>query len=308
MSGNKCIVFGANGFLGSHLVKQLKDDSLFEVLPVGSIDLRRPNYPNTYFKPDFIFHCALSPNVFDQYLIDGSVLRWAQDTKASLITFGTDASYPAHSGSHIEENYMNGEPYADWKHYAYQKRALYNVLETINVKDQFPWQHYVLTSLFGPEHRFYDKHLMHDVIQKIVLTKHFHTNCGKSIKMGRPDFMREVVYVEDAVSNILSCIKSGTSHHLLNCGAPSKFMAIKNLVWACCEVIEFDFERIEFDFSPDSGPFSKWLDSTRMKTLLGDQFKDTPLKECIEKTADYCLGVELIKEHAVKWNKTSPEL
>jgi nucleoside-diphosphate-sugar epimerase len=294
MSIFKIAIFGRYGFLGSHFFNYFANDPLYEVLGVGHTDSSLAKLWD--FEPNYIFHCALVNNghdngLFEQYQLDGLALQTSKDLGAQLITFGTDASYPELTKPHQEEFYMTGEPYKQWTHYAYQKRALVNVLQARTIP---MWYHFVLTSMFGPGFNVTDNHLMHDIIRKVCDYKHFHSNCGKMIKFGRPDFCREVVYVDDVVENVANCVfgKQFGLHEVTNCGSQSKSLPIYDLVHTVCEVLEFDFDRCEFDRSA-SGTSVKYLDNSKIVKGLGELYADMPLKEAIINTADYYIGKKL---------------
>jgi len=281
----KVAVFGSNGFLGSHIVKSLQNDPLYDVLELTSSWSAQGKL--AWYHPQYIFHCALVGNghtehLLDQFELDAVVLRCARNENATLVTFGTDASYAEYMYPHTEPFYMKGEPYKQWTNYAYQKRALLNILQTGAVP---MWYHFVLTNMFGPGFKLTDNHLMHDIVKKIC-----DADPDSTIKFGRPDFLREVLYIDDVVKNVSQCVFGSQFglHEVVNCGSSKKCLPIFDLVKTACDVLKFDVDRCMWD-REQQGHNAKWLDNTALINHLGTNYADTPLAEAIRLTADYYL-------------------
>lgn len=283
----KIAIIGANGFLGSHFRElSVKKGLSVEIFPRNE-DLTQLNtfqpFGHWSIPYDIIIHCAHSDDLIHQIQIDANIVRWWKDFQptAKLITFGSDACYHNPGvglSDHSEPYYLKGK-YSNWHHFD-TKRALVSMLQEV---DQ-PSYHFIISSLFGPNFKNGDIHLVHDLIQKVSKAK---KSKAKTIQLGSGGLQRECVYAPDVVKNVMSFVNLKESQppglSIYNLGSTKKCHPVQEIAEMICKLYHYPIKNLKFGIS--GGPYAKWLDSSLAQRKI--KYSDTSWEESLSETILY---------------------
>ena len=276
----KIFLTGGSGFLGQHLVKRLKDEGHEVVAPSSRECNLRVNDDLSKFmnRYDAIFHLAAYTQAGDWCLthpgeqwvvnqqINTNVLNWwqQQQSMARMVAVGTSCSY-APASDLVETQYMNGEPIESLYTYAMTKRMLLQGLRAINNQYGLDYLYVVPSTLYGAGYHQDGRqmHFIFDLIRKILRGREF----GETVTLwGDGHQSREIVHVDDFITNLLSLFNLGASD-IYNLGSGTEH-SIREFAKVICELTNFEFDRIEFDTSKYVGAKSKVLNISKSKALL----------------------------------------
>lgn len=297
----KILITGATGFLGAHLRKKLEEEG-HDIVGIGSkdCDLTKEDSLKNKFadeKFDQIFHLAAWTQAGDfclkhpgeQWIINQKinthVLSWWSEfqPQAKMICMGTSCAYDP-SLDLSEENYMRGKPIESLFTYAQTKRMLYAGLLALNKQFGLKYMYFIPSTLYG--HGYHtdgrQMHFVFDLIRKILEAKFY---SKKVVLWGDGNQRRELVFVDDFV-DIMMDINEKHENDIVNIGAKEEY-SIKEFAQAICDIVDYDFEKIEFDTSKYVGAKSKHLMSEKMQSLYDVELK--PLNEGLKKTIDWMI-------------------
>jgi GDP-L-fucose synthase len=294
----KVFLTGGSGFLGQHLVRRLIEDGHFVIAPNSrECDLRSSNdlmkFDDTY---DAIFHLAAYTQAGDWCLthpgeqwivnqqINTNILNWwqQQGSAVRMVAIGTSCSY-APASDLVENQYMNGEPIESLYTYAMTKRMLLQGLRAINNQYGLDYLYVVPSTLYGAGYHQDGRqmHFIFDLIRKILRGREF----GETVTLwGDGHQSREIVHVDDFITNLLSLFNSGASD-IYNLGSGTEF-SIREFAKVICELTKFEFDRIEFDTSKYVGAKSKVLNISKSKAILPN-YSNRNLESGIREVIDW---------------------
>jgi GDP-L-fucose synthase len=292
----RILVTGSSGFLGTALCRALAAQG-HELTRLNSrnCDLTRADSLLAFNQAayDRIFHLAAWTQAGDfclrhpgeqwviNQLMNTHVLAWWQQhqPQAKLISIGTSCAY-APDLELKEENYLQGIPIESLFTYAMTKRMLYVGL--LALQKQFGLRHLTVvpSTLYGPGYHTDGRqmHFIFDLIRKILRGK-LH---GEPVVLwGDGHQRRELVFVEDFVGLALK-LADTRENDLINIGAGEEF-TIRQFAAEICDLVGYDFNRIEFDTSRYVGARSKCLSIAKLRSVVpGVEF--TPLRRGLEQT------------------------
>ena len=291
----KILVTGSTGFLGKALCENLNNLG-FDLTKSNSssCDLRNPNSLEIYndIKFDRIFHLAAWTQAGDwclhhpgeQWIVNqkmnSNILSWwsEQQPQAKFISIGTSCSYDP-SLPLTENNYLEGKPIDSLYTYGMCKRMLH--IGQIALSKQFGLSYLtvVSSSLYGPEYQTKDKqvHFIFDLIRKFLEFKYHGTPI---VLWGNGYQRRELVYVEDFISDLIRLDKSETNE-IYNIGAGEEY-SIREFAEIIADITGVSVSDIKYDESKYVGAKSKVLDNTKIDQKLPNRFK-TNLKDGLKK-------------------------
>jgi len=295
----KILITGASGFLGTALCKKLISKQ-HEVVALNSKNCDLTNQTSLLQfnnqKYDQIFHLAAWTQAGDFCLyhpgeqwvinqqINTNVLAWwnQHQPQAKLISIGTSCSYDPNLELK-EENYLRGSPIDSLYTYGMTKRMLQIGLESLHKQFGLNYLTVVPSTLYGPGYHTDGRqmHFIFDLIRKILRGKNFDEPV---ILWGDGYQKRELVYVDDFV-NILLDLNSKCQNEIINIGAGEEY-SIRDFAKIICEIVEYDFNKIQFDTSKYVGARSKCLSINKLNKVISTP-NSTSIKNGIIQTTRY---------------------
>ena len=284
----KVLITGATGFVGRHLIKRLKEENT-EVTEINStnFDSMWTLEKNTY---DYIIHLAVKTaaggycqeHPGEQWIVNSSInvdmlAYWQQyQQRATMITFGSSCGYN-NNIKKIEPNYLKDEPETGYEVYGMIKRNLLIGLSALKKEFKMDFRYLIPSVFYGPQYDLNDKHFIFDLIRKIVNAK----NGGDEVVLwGDGTQTRELIFIDDAVDIILQSM-STFSPKIFNLSS-GKSYKLKEYAQTICDIVDYDYNLIEWDTEAFVGSKSKKLVNTLLKG-----YKFTPLKKGLIKTIKY---------------------
>lgn len=297
-NSTKCLVFGATGFLGRHLVPHLRQQG-HEVLGLGSKDCdltdRDSLKPWTGWQPERIYHLAAWTKAGDfclyhkgeQFLINQAINTnalwyWATHApQARFISMGTSCAYPPFADLQ-EDNYLVGEPDKDLFTYAMTKRMLLCGQQALQHQFGLSWNQLIPSTLYGPKFELSDSHFIFDLIKKI----HHGSQTGQPVRLWGDGYqIRELIYVQDAL-RLIDLAVASCENQLLNVGS-GEGHTIREFAATVAQILNYDPNKILYDVNAFTGVRKKVLNTQKIHRLAPD-FQFTSLLEGLSVTiADY---------------------
>lgn len=294
------IVTGSNGFLGRHLVKELKKNKsdLF-LVPSSQYDLRHTPDCKRLFDDagnsvNNLYHLAalvgginankLHPARFfyENMKIGMNIIHHSMLNKVKKIIFvGTTCSYPKFAPIPFREHSLfDGYPEETNAPYGIAKRALYTMLKAYSDEYGLKFAYIIPTNLYGPGDSFDDNtsHVVPALIKKCLSGK-------KEISVwGTGKATRDFLYVQDAVNAIRLIGENYNSFEPLNIGSGNEISISLLLHWI---VRATNFTgKIKFDASKPDGQPRRCLNSNNAIHAVGWRAK-TKLQDGLKKTVEW---------------------
>lgn len=296
----RVVVTGGSGFLGSHVVDNLKGRGATNIFVPRSSEynLTKEEAIIRLYKeanPDLVIHLAAvvggiganreNPGrFFYENLIMGTQLIEQARLFGikKFVAIGTICAYPKFTPVPFkEEELWNGYPEETNAPYGIAKKAMLVQLQAYREQYGFNGIYLLPVNLYGPRDNFDPKisHVIPALIKK----------CIDAIKNGDPEIVvwgtgkatREFLYAEDAAEGILLAAEKYDGSEPVNLGAGFE-ISIKDLVMKIVEVTGFK-GKVVWDASKPDGQPRRMLDTSRAekyfgfkaKTLFDDGLKKT---------------------------------
>ena len=293
------LVTGATGFLGRHLklflnarchsvtISNTRENSLNNIENLTKINK----------KFDYIFHLAAVTKAGDYCLkypgdqwisnqrINTNILDYWKNhqPQAKIICMGTSCSYSPELPM-SEENYLKGEPDQGLYTYAMTKRMLLAGLQSIGKQYGLKWLYFIPSTLYGPDFDLDDNHFIFDLIRNCHNAKNKDT---PFTIWGDGNQRRELVYVTDAVSTMLSLLKE--ENQIFNI-ASGKDYSINEFAKKVCEIIGYDYNKLNRDLNKYVGVKEKLISIKKTEEAINKQGITGPrtsLEEGLVTTINY---------------------
>jgi len=271
---NKTIlVTGGRGFLGSHLVSQLKKENPKQIIAPSSKehDLRKQlTFKKLFKNVDIVIHLAANVGgigynqkypgslFYDNILMGAYALEEARLAKIEkFVGIGTICSYPKYTPIPFkEENLWNGYPEETNAPYGLAKKML--LVQGEAYKRQYGLNFIFLlpVNLYGPGDNFEEErsHVIPALITKFIEAKN--KKLPQVTVWGTGNPTREFLYVEDAARGIILATKYYNKAEPINLGSSFE-ISIKELALLIGKLIGYN-GKIKFDKSrPDGQPRRK---------------------------------------------------
>jgi GDP-L-fucose synthase len=294
----KVLVTGATGFLGAHLVKKLKEIG-YVVFISNTKTANLSNLDNLRIydeiKFDYIFHLAAVTKAGDYCLkfkgdqwisnqiINTNILKYWKEKQpqAKMICMGTSCSY-APDVFMTEDNYLLGQPDEGLYTYAMTKRMLLVGLKSLEEQCGLKWLYFVPSTLYGPDFELEDNHFIFDFIRNCYNAKY---NNSEFVVWGDGRQRRELIYVDDAVSAMISLI--GFDNQVFNLGSGIDH-SINEFARIVCKIYDYDYSQVKHDLTKYVGVKEKRIDTIKTENALGlNNLNNTPLKDGLRIAIDY---------------------
>ena len=284
---NTFLVTGGAGFLGTHLIKGLKERGaeFIHAPRQEKYDLRYEedivDMLYYYDNPTVVIHLAavvggIGANrarpaefFYDNMIMGTQLLHHSyMNGVKKFVTIGTVCSYPKFTDvPFVEEDLWEGYPEETNAPYGIAKKALLVQGQAYREQYGFNSIYLIPTNLYGPGDNFNpsSSHVIPALIKKFVLAKENEHGFVYAWGTGTPT--REFLYVEDAVRGILLATERYNSSEPINLGTGSE-ISISSLTKMIAEVVGFKGDII-WDISKPDGQPRRSLDTTKAGAEFG---------------------------------------
>jgi GDP-L-fucose synthase len=300
-------VTGGKGFLGTHLVRKLKEDRGCQHVFIADLpeyDLRKLEDIKKMFddqRPDIIIHLAgvvggIGANkenpgrfFYDNAIMGIQLMHQAYLRKIEkFVALGTICCYPKYI--HVpfkEENLWDGYPEETNAPYGLAKKMLLVQAQAYRKQYGFNAIFLMPVNLYGPGDNFDPKtsHVIPALIRKCIEAKE--RGDDHIVVWGTGNASREFLYVEDAAEGIILATEKHDKPDPVNLGAGFE-IKIKDLVGLIAKLTGFK-GKIIWDTSKPDGQPRRTLDISKAEQEFG--FKaTTKLEEGLKKTMNWYLS------------------
>ncbi len=293
------LITGATGFLGRHLTQALQNENFKITISnskVNSLD-DISNLKGLEETFDYIFHLAAVTKAGD-YCLRHQGDQWISNQKintnildywknyqpqAKMICMGTSCSYSPDLPM-VESNYLKGEPEEGLYTYAMTKRMLLTGLQSIGKKYGLKWRYFIPSILYSSDFELDDNHFIFDLIRNCYNAKH---KGDRFVIWGDGNQRRELVYVKDAVNVMLSLLQE--ENQIFNI-ASGKDYSINEFSKKVCELIGYEYNKVERDLSKYVGVKEKLIDTKKTQKALDECLvapATTPLEKGLKTAINY---------------------
>ena len=297
-----CVTGGA-GFLGTHLIRRLKEH--------GAREIFVPQYPEYDLvreadiirmidtaKPDIIIHLAAKvggiganrekPGEFfyDNLMMGVQLIHqsWMKGVE-KFVAIGTICAYPKYTPIPFkEEDLWNGYPEETNAPYGLAKKML--LVQSQSYREQYGYNSIFLlpVNLYGPGDNFNpaSSHVIPALIRKYLEAKE--QGASEIVAWGDGSPTREFIYVEDAAEGITLATERYNSSEPVNIGSSFE-ISIKDLTETIARLTGFN-GTIRWDTSKPNGQPRRKLDTTRAREAFGFEAK-TDFEDGLKRTIDW---------------------
>jgi GDP-L-fucose synthase len=312
-SERRFVVTGGAGFLGSVVVKQMRERGAGEVFVPRSreYDLRRREAVLDLLadtRPDVVIHLAaivggIGANqahpaefFYDNLLMGTHLLHesWRAGVQ-KFVTVGTVCAYPRLTPVPFrEESLWDGYPEETNAPYGLAKKMLLVQGQAYRQQYGFNAIHLLLTNLYGPGDKFdlATAHVIPSLIRKCLEAQRRGDNTITAWGTGSPT--REFLYVEDAAEGILLATEHYDKAEPVNLGSGVE-ISIRELAKLIAELSGFRGQ-IVWDASRPDGQPRRLLDTSRAEREFGFRAR-TPFREGLQRTIEWYRQRAYLHDH-----------
>ena len=290
-----CVTGGA-GFLGTHLIRRLKEH--------GAKEIFVPQFPEYDLvreadiirmidtaKPDIIIHLAAKVGgiganrefFYDNLMMGVQLIHqsWLKGVE-KFVAIGTICAYPKYTPIPFkEEDLWNGYPEEPNAPYGLAKKML--LVQSQSYREQYGYNSIFLlpVNLYGPGDNFNpaSSHVIPALIRKYLEAKEQGAN--EIVAWGDGSPTREFIYVEDAAEGITLATQKYNSSEPVNIGSSFE-ISIKDLTETIARLTGFNGS-IRWDTTKPNGQPRRKLDTTRAREAFGFEAK-TDFEEGLKRT------------------------
>jgi GDP-L-fucose synthase len=299
---SKVFVAGANGMVGSAIVRELQKNGYENLLLSNSaaLDLRNQEAVATFFeknKPDYVFLAAAKVGgiyanntypaefLYDNMMIQNNVIHHAYlNNVKKLLFLGSSCIYPKFAQQPINENSLltdtlepTNEAYAIAKISGVEMCKFYKKQYGCQFISAMPTNLYGINDNFNIE----NSHVLPALLRKFVEAKNKNEKNVNVWGTGTP--LREFLYVDDLAEACLFLMLHYNEESTINVGTGVE-ISIKELAETIKEKVGFKGNLV-FDTSKPDGTPRKLLDVSKINKLGWKHKID--LEDGIQKTIEW---------------------
>jgi GDP-L-fucose synthase len=299
--GQRVVVTGGAGFLGSRVVEQLRERGATNIFVPRSADLDlrvRENSRRAVEGAELVIHLAAKVGgigfnrenpgtLFYDNLIMGAQLMEEARLRGvrKFVAVGTVCAYPKFTPVPFrEEDLWEGYPEETNAPYGLAKKMLLVQAQAYRQQYGFNAIYLLPVNLYGPGDNFDPKssHVIPALIRKIWEAK---VAGSDSVNVwGDGSASREFLFVEDAASAIVRASELYDGGAPINIGSGSE-ITIRDLVDILCTLLKFD-GRIQWDPSKPNGQPRRGLEVSRARQAFGFEAR-TDFLSGLQKTCEW---------------------
>ena len=307
-SDKRVLVTGGTGFLGSHVVAELRSRGCGSVLPVGAsdYDLRERDQVVKCLldtRPNLIIHMAAVVGGIGanrkhpgQFFYDNAMMGIIMVEEArkfgveKMTIVGTICAYPKMTPVPFrEENLWDGYPEETNAPYGLAKKMLLVQSQACRQEYGFNSIYLLPVNLYGPGDNFdpESSHVIPALIRRAVEAKE--RGAKKMVCWGTGSATREFLYVEDCARALALASERYNGSEPVNIGS-GREIRIGDVAKLVAEGVGYDGE-IEWDPSKPDGQPRRCLDTSRALRKFGFQ-AEMPFEEGLCRTIAWYLRGE----------------
>jgi len=304
LSNKRITVTGGKGFLGTHLIRKLKEERKCQNVFIADLpeyDLRvLENIKRMYEeqRPEIVIHLAavvggIGANRENpgRFFYDNAIMGIQLMHEAYLrgiekfVALGTICCYPKYTPVPFkEENLWDGYPEETNAPYGLAKKML--LVQSQAYRQQYGFNSIFLmpVNLYGPGDNFDPKssHVIPALIKKCIDAKE--NNDDHITVWGTGKASREFIYVEDAAEGIVLATEKYDKPFPVNIGAGFE-IKIKDLVELIAKLTGFEGKIVWDTTKPDGQP-RRMLDTSRAEREFGFKVK-TSFEEGLRRAVEW---------------------
>jgi GDP-L-fucose synthase len=303
-SDSKILVAGANGMVGSAIVRNLKSKEYFNIIEAtrNKVDFIDQEETKEFFeknKPEYVFVAAAKVGgimankkyrgdfLYQNLMIQNNIIHYSMlNDVTKLLFLGSSCIYPKFATQPItEDQLMTGplEPTNDG--YALAKIAGVKLCQAYHQQYGFNAISLMPTNLYGPNDNFdlETSHVLPALISKFHIAKESHAPAVSC--WGDGSAMREFLHVDDLAEACYICMQKYNEPDHINVGT-GEDVTIKDLSKIISTIVGYE-GWIMWDDSKPNGTPRKVLNVDKIKSLGWEP--KICLREGIEKTYEWYL-------------------
>lgn len=301
-TSSKIFIAGANGMVGSAIVRLLKQKGYQNLLTPNSknVDLRNQKQVADFFeenKPEYVFLAAAKVGgihannnypadfIYDNMMIQNNVIHqsYINDVK-KLLFLGSSCIYPKYAEQPIsEKSLLTGTLEPTNEAYAIAKISGLKMCEFYKKQYGCHFISAMPTNLYGTNDNFnlQNSHVLPALLRKFIESKNNHQK--EVIVWGTGQPMREFLYVDDLAEALLFLMHNYNDYETVNVGT-GQDITIKELAESIKKMVGYEGQLV-FDTTKPDGTPRKLLNVSKINEM-GWQAK-TSLNEGLSKTLSW---------------------